>query len=62
MRILKISYSESAYLFTPLSRWKQVDPTIFEICLLFMICKQHLYTYENFENIIFGISILVYPI
>ena len=48
MRILKISYSESAYLFTPFSRWKQVDPTIFEICLLFVTCKQHLYTYENF--------------
>ena len=61
MRILKISYSESAYFFTSLSRWKQVDPTIFEICLLFL-CKQHLYTYENFENIIFAISILDYPV
>ena len=60
MRILKISYSESAYSITTLSRWKQVDPTIFEICLLYVTCKQQIYTYENFENIIFGISILVY--
>ena len=39
MSILKISYSESAYLFIPSSHWKQVNATIFKICLLYVTCK-----------------------
>ena len=33
--ITKISYLKSACLITPFGRWNQVNPTIFEICLLY---------------------------
>ena len=34
-RPLKISYLKSEFLITPFCRWNQVNPTIFEICLLY---------------------------
>ena len=38
------SQRNSAYLITPLSHSKQVDTTIFEICLLYITYKQQVYT------------------
>ena len=34
-RPLKKSYLKSACMITPFGRWNQVNPTIFEICLLY---------------------------
>ena len=34
-RPLNISYLKSACLITPFGRWNKVNPTIFEICLLY---------------------------
>ena len=43
----------------PFGRWNQVNPTIFEICLLY-VNNNNKYPYEKFLNAKFGISILVY--
>ena len=40
MMFLKITNSKSAYLITPYSRLNQVATIIFEICLLYITCKQ----------------------
>ena len=37
-------YSKSACLIATFSSWKQVNSNIFEICLNFVTCKQHIYT------------------
>ena len=58
-RTLKISYLKSACLITPFGRWNQVNPTIFEICLLYEN-NNNKYSYEKFLNAKFGISTLVY--
>ena len=58
-RPLKISYLNSACLITPFGRWNQVNPTIFEICLLY-VNNNNKYPYEKFLNAKFGISTLVY--
>ena len=58
-RPLKISYLKSACLITPFGRWNQVNPTIFEICLLY-VNNNDKYSYKKFLNVKFGISALVY--
>ena len=55
----KISYLESACLITPFGRLNEVNPTIFEICLLY-VNNNDKYSYAKFFNAKFGISILVY--
>ena len=54
----KVSYLKSACLITPFGRWNQVNPTIFEICLLY-VNNNNKYSYEKFLNAKFGISVLV---
>ena len=46
-RPLKISYLKSACLITPFCRWNQVNPSIFEICLLYEN-NNNKYSYYNF--------------
>ena len=58
-RPLKISYLKSACLITPFGRWNQVNPTILEICLLY-VNNNNKYSYEKFLYAKFGISALVY--
>ena len=58
-RPLKISYLKSACLITPFGRWNQVNPTILEICLLY-VNNNNKYSYEKFLDAKFGISMLVY--
>ena len=48
-RPLKISYLKSACLITPFGLWNQVNPTIFEICLL-NVNNNNKYPYEKFLN------------
>ena len=61
MTFIEISHSESTNSITPYSLWKQVNATI-RRCLLFMTCKQQIYTYDVDGNLIFRICILDYPI
>ena len=56
---LKVSYLKSACLITPFGHWNQVNPTIFEICLLY-VNNNNKYPIEKFLNAKFGISMLVY--
>ena len=57
-RQLKIT-SEISMLEYPFGCWNQVNPTIFEICLLYENIDNN-YSYHKIINAKFGISILVY--
>ena len=51
--------SEISMLEYPFGCWNQVNPTIFEICLLYENIDNN-YSYQKIINAKFGISILVY--